>query len=185
MYAAKLLLSSFVFCQLSALVHSAGGWCDRTGQDPWFSSRSFDVIDEVNKYRRQKGLSPYPCDEVLVETAYEHTKNQIAADTVTTANTECGLHSWKGSMKPFKTCCYPRDGNNCMWKKPSELYAWYDTNGVENSSAASTAKKAVAQWKSSVGHRAPMMGNDGYEFVKKIGCFRNDIYVNCWFSAGL
>merc|ERR1712126_652726 len=191
-----IILSTFLFSQLLTLVYSDGGWCDRTGQDKWFDDRIFPLMDAVNDYRRQNGRPAIKCDEILTETAYRHTVNQIAKPPGSSSKCSSNGHSWLSSDKQgfsrLKTCCYDNDAN-CMLNKPHELYEWYTGFGFEITcrvSKDSPLSEVLDCWKDSkgqigtiVGENDIILGKNGWD-LKRIGCFRNGDWANCWFSEG-
>jgi len=186
-----IILSTFLFSQLLTLVYSDGGWCDRTGQDKWFDDRIFPLMDAVNDYRRQNGRPAIKCDEILTETAYRHTVNQIAENPQTSSKCSPNVHSWLSSDKQgfsrLKPCCVDNN-NECMWNKPHELYEWYTGKGYEvtvGPGSQLSAGQVLEIWKDSKLHNDVILGKNGWEKrVKRIGCFVNDSWANCWFSEG-
>jgi len=84
-----------------------------------------------------------------------------------------------------------------MWKKPNQLHESYTGHGFEvtvgpqkGSAKGSplTAAGVLESWKGSKGHRDVILGNPGKNHwdknVKKMGCFINEAWANCWFSKG-
>ena len=111
----------------------------------------------------------------------------------------CNLHSWQVS----NACCYTRNhGNpNCMWQKPKvrlyicslvlsyfynifkQLYGDKRT-GYEISAAGSgtlTEDQFVDLWRKSPGHNGVIMGQGGWNKLKKVGCSHNSNNAHCWF----
>merc|ERR1712080_26035 len=93
----------------------------------------------------------------------------------------------------MKPCCFKKDGSDCMWKKPNELYSWYKGYGFEISvvlgsdsdSPEAAAKGALNSWKGSKGHNDVILAKGAtWKKLTHIGCFRKGEFVNCWLSAG-
>merc|ERR1712025_34636 len=189
-----IILSTFLFSQLLTL--SDGTWCDRNGQDrsKWYDDRIFPLMDAINDYRRQNGRPAIKCDEVLTETAYRHTLNQIAKPPQTSSKCSPNVHSWLSSDKQgfsrLKPCCVDNN-NECMWNKPHELYEWYTGKGYEvtvGPGSQLTAYQVLEKWKGSKVQNDYILGKNGGEVLNRIGCFLNDavfdFWANCWFSEG-
>ena len=80
----------------------------------------------MNKERRRNGKSTLPCNQYLRAIAELHCYDlNDFTKKGGQLNDQCNLHSW---VRPdiaadygYNVCCFPRDGNECMWDKTSEL----------------------------------------------------------------
>jgi len=191
--------------------NGAWDWCSRSSLDKQYRDGIFPLIDAVNSYRRANGLRK--CDGVLVEVAYIHIQDQEAVHPLKSPDCPPNGHNWlspigwtladiatllpqySNNVGNIKSCCFEKDGADCMWKKPRELYSWYKPYGFEVSvvlgtdlsgaSPARAAKGAVEEWKRSKGHNDVILAKgDNWKKLKKIGCFHRGEFVSCWMSSG-
>merc|ERR1712080_112378 len=156
------------------------------------------LFDAVNSYRRANGLSNLKCDEVLTELSYIHTLDQEAVHPLKSSECPANGHNWLSRVgekngRNMKPCCFKKDGSDCMWKKPNELYSWYKGYGFEISvvlgsdsdSPEAAAKGALNSWKGSKGHNDVILAKGAtWKKLTRIGCFRKGKFANCWFSSG-
>lgn len=115
-----------------------------------------ELVDALNVYRQQNGLSAIACSKSLMIVAYTHTKDLYENQPHKVSG--CNMHSWsnKGS---WSACCYTPDHAQaeCMWKKPRELTS-YQGNGFENAASGTpTPDEALTVWKNSPGHNEVML----------------------------
>jgi len=207
-----LLLALVSLFSLYGPANGGCGWCDRC-VDKFYREGIFPLIDAVNSYRRANGLRNLECDGVLVEVANIHVQDQEAVHPLKSSECPPNGHNWLSpigwtladiaTLLPYlsdnvgniKSCCFKKDGDDCMWKKPNELYPWYKPYGFEVSvvlgsdlsgaSAEAAAKGALDSWKGSKGHNDVILAKgDNWRKLKKIGCFRRGEFVNCWMSSG-
>eukprot|EP00092_Neocalanus_flemingeri_P003220 GFUD01003445.1.p1 GENE.GFUD01003445.1~~GFUD01003445.1.p1 ORF type:complete len:162 (-),score=15.60 GFUD01003445.1:412-897(-) len=123
----------------------------------------------------------------------QHTqKNQ--QDVPTPDASECNPHSWLSKNhlgKKGVTCCFPRDGDGCMWNKPEEIAGWNAIGGdgyeitFGPSNGDMTADEAIKAWSKSARHKAVFTKQGKWKKwnLTKIGCFYIGNWANCWFSA--
>jgi len=123
---------------------------------------NMDLVNKINEYRQQNGLSWLPTDETLCKVAYYHARDTVK-NRPDTGN--CNMHSWSWKRMDgikWKGCCYTRDHKNgkCMWKKPREFNSRFVGDGFEISyktSGSANAEKALDSWKKSSGHNNVIM----------------------------
>lgn len=143
------------------------------------------LIDAINAYRMQNGLSAIPASSSLCIVAETHV-NDLRDHAPHQEPGGCNLHSWsdQGSWTP---CCYTPDHNQaqCMWMKPSEL-AGYNSSGYEISYAGgNNPSSAVNSWSNSSGHRNVILNQDiwtNYDW-QAIGAAQHDGYAHVWFGT--
>merc|ERR1711890_29628 len=191
-----LLLALVSLFSLYGPANGGCGWCDRC-VDKFYREGIFPLFDAVNSYRRANGLSNLKCDEILTEVAYIHTLDQEAVNPWKSSECPANGHNWLSRVgeedgRNMKPCCYEKDGADCMWKKPNELYSWYKGYGFEisagvydSASPEAAAEGAPNSWKGSKGHNDVILAKgDTWKKMTRIGCFRKGKFANCWFSSG-
>lgn len=153
------------------------------------SLTEWEIFQQINQYRAEKGLKPVPLSGSLTYVAQQHVLDLAENNPV---SGRCNLHSWssKGSWSP---CCYTEDHKRaaCMWNKPRELTNYpgegyeiaYWTNEPLEPHAFAT--KALKVWKHSPGHNSVIINN--YEWRSSdwkamgVGYFKG--YLVVWFGA--
>ena len=142
-----------------------------------------EIVDLLNDYRAQNGLSAVPCSPSLMVVADTHVHDLHENQPHTVAN--CNLHSWS-DQGTWSACCYTADHAQaqCMWDKPRELTV-YTGNGYENAAAgASSPSAAINMWKNSSAHNAVML-NEGIWSShpwKAVGAALYQGYAVLWFG---
>ena len=142
-----------------------------------------EIVDLLNDYRAQNGLSAVPCSPSLMVVADTHVHDLDENQPHAVAN--CNLHSWS-DQGTWSACCYTADHAQaqCMWDKPRELTV-YTGNGYENAAAgASSPSAAITMWKNSSAHNAVML-NEGIWAShpwKAVGAALYQGYAVLWFG---
>jgi hypothetical protein len=153
------------------------------------SSTEWEIYQQINKYRTERGLRVIPLSESLTYVAQMHVRDLAENNPV---NGRCNLHSWsdKGNWSP---CCYTEDQRRaeCMWKKPGELTNYTD-NGYEIAywtnepmDPKAFAAKALRIWKGSPGHNSVIINIRQWKRLewKAVGVGYYKGYMVVWFGA--
>merc|ERR1719450_255778 len=154
---------------------------DYQGRRTGISCNSLE--SKINQARTQGGLPALGCDQGMRNVANSHVKdNQQARQQGLKLDSKCNLHSWQVS----NACCYTSNHKNpnCMWKKPEQLYG-DKRPGYEISAAGSgifTDDKIMDLWRKSPGHNGVIMGQGGWNKLKKVGCSHDSSNAHCWFA---
>lgn len=142
------------------------------------------LINTINAYRVENGLSKIPVSVSLNKVATIHVADLIAYHV---PNGPCNLHSWSKNGK-WKSCCYDDDHSNsaCMWNKPRELTN-YKGDGYEIAVFCSdgiSPELALSLWKTSPGHHNMIMNRGKWKKVKwkAIGAEIKGNYAVVWFG---
>ena len=153
------------------------------------SQEEWEIYQQINEYRAEKGLAAVPLSGSLTYVAQTHVwdlaENSAAAG-------RCNLHSWssKGNWSP---CCYTGDHKRaeCMWNKAKELTNYpgvayeiaYWTN--EPLDPKAFAAKALLKWKESMEHNAVIINSREWRQLDwkamGVGYFKG--YMVVWFGA--
>lgn len=147
------------------------------------SPAALQLIELVNAYRAENGLTAIPASPSLCTVAAAHTRD--LAEHAPHAQPGCNLHSWSdgGDWMP---CCYTEDHAQapCMWNKPRELTG-YRGIGYENAAAGITdPDEALASWQSSSGHDEVILnrGKWGSHPWRAIGADVHGGFAVLWFG---
>ncbi|MBE0585660.1 MAG: CAP domain-containing protein [Desulfofustis sp.] len=120
-----------------------------------------ELVELINAYRGQNGLSPIEASRSLTMVGHWHV---IDLETNAPAQGTCNMHSWSGAEPQlWSAVCYTADHANAagMWSKPNEITnGVYYSHGYENaawSSGQISAAQAFNLWKNSPGHNAVIL----------------------------
>lgn len=147
-------------------------------------SEDIQLIDEINNYRIENGLSKIPVSASLNMVAQAHVKDLVENKP---DQGNCNMHSWsdKGS---WKACCYTDDAPNpgCMWDKPREITS-YKGNGYEIAASASkdiNIALAIDLWKNSPPHKDVILNKNEFSNYtwNAIGAAIYMNYAVVWFG---
>lgn len=121
------------------------------------------LVEQINAYRKKKGLPSIPWSQNLAIVAQLHATDLQQFPP----KSPCNMHSWSANGK-WKPCCYTPDHKeaSCMWNKPKELTG-YPGQGFEIS-AMNTGENVqwLAQWQRSQAHHQVII-NEGIWKGKK------------------
>eukprot|EP01125_Pyxidicula_operculata_P006663 TRINITY_DN2295_c0_g1_i1.p1 TRINITY_DN2295_c0_g1~~TRINITY_DN2295_c0_g1_i1.p1 ORF type:complete len:533 (+),score=162.41 TRINITY_DN2295_c0_g1_i1:29-1627(+) len=138
------------------------------------------LVDLVNDYRVQNGLSRVPFSQSLMTVGQYHATAMSANDvSCTGCASDCGMHSWPPPTTPnlWVGCCFPRNNSNptCMWNKPQEITSsWskpYPSEGFENGAfmygtpTTGTEAQILANWKASSPHNSVILNIGAWSMV--------------------
>lgn len=153
-----------------------------------FSQEELELYNNINAYRKQKGLPAIPASGALTYVAQVHAKDLY--DHYQESN-RCNLHSWSknGHWEP---CCYTDNHRRaeCMWFKPAELTG-FDGVGYEMvyystypEDVSNMQVGALEGWKESRKHHEMIINKDIWRQVewKAIGVAIHKTYAVVWFS---
>lgn len=147
------------------------------------SPAGLQLIEMVNAYRTERGLSAIPASPSLCTVAATHTRD--LAEHAPHAAAGCNLHSWsaRGNWTP---CCYTEDHaqSACMWRKPGELTR-YRGFGFENSAAGvSSPDEALQLWRMSPEHDAVILNRGTWTSYpwRAIGADVHGGFALLWFG---
>jgi len=147
------------------------------------------LVEIINNYRVEQGLSPIPQSSSLMKVAQAHVND---LETTNSASGVCNLHSWSDQGN-WSACCYTSDHAQaeCMWNKPNEItQGVYQGNGYEisaNYSSSMNATKALEIWKGSEPHHDVILNRDIWKDNKwnAIGGAISNSYAVVWFGEEL
>lgn len=155
------------------------------------SSEENLLLNKINDYRLENGLTEIPLSASLTKVAQNHAYDLSYNRP---AKEECNMHSWSSNGN-WKECCYTNDHKEkeAMWSKPSEITS-YTGEGYEicfgfaqfevyNGDTVS-AQTAFDSWQLSPGHNAVMINKKVWKKTKwnaiGIGIVRD--FVCVWFG---
>lgn len=154
---------------------------DQKDQDKKISAEEEVLKNQIQAYRKQKGLPEIPWSENLAIVARLHAEDLQKYPP----KAPCNMHSWSKNG-PWTPCCYTPDHKEaaCMWQKPKELSS-YPGHGYEIS-AMNTADQVdwLAQWQKSKGHHQVLI-NEGIwkgKTWKAMGLAIRKPYAVVWFG---
>jgi uncharacterized protein YkwD len=131
------------------------------------SAEEKSLAEQINFYRRSKGLRPVKVSRSLTYVAKVHCADLGRYGSEIKRG--CNMHSWSrhGKWTPVD---YYEDHRNAakMWSKPSELTA-YTGEGYEiayENDDNATAAGALAGWKTSSGHNAVILNAGAWRSLK-------------------
>lgn len=153
------------------------------------SLEEWEIYQQINEYRAEKGLAPVPLSGSLTYVAQTHVCDLVENKA---ASGRCNLHSWssKGSWSP---CCYTGDHKRaeCMWNKAKELTNYpgvayeiaYWTNEPLDPKAFAT--KALMKWRESLEHNSVIINSREWRQLdwKAMGVGYYKGYMVVWFGA--
>jgi hypothetical protein len=153
------------------------------------SPEVWEIFQQINEYRTEKGLAAVPLSGSLTYVAQTHVWD-LAENSA--ASGRCNLHSWssKGNWSP---CCYTGDHKRaeCMWNKAKELTNYpgvayeiaYWTNEPLDPKAFAT--KALLKWKESLEHNSVIINSREWRQLdwKAMGVGYYKGYMVVWFGA--
>lgn len=145
------------------------------------SPEEVKLLNNINAYRKSKGLNPIQNSANLNLVAQLHVKELQEAPP----EGKCNMHSWTGKFGE-KPCCYTSDNKEaaCMWSKPSE-FSSYKGNGYEIAAFNTDSDVDwLAQWKESPGHHAVIINLKTWKTIRwnAIGIAIREPYAVVWFG---
>ncbi len=147
------------------------------------------LLDAVNAYRIDNGLSAVPWSKSLITVAQWHAWD---AGANTPFDTACNLHSWSAARPDLWTAvCYTPDHANAegMWFKPREITGnIYTGYGFENAAwGYSSPEAALNGWKGSPGHNNVILNREAWASqtfrAMGVGINSEANYYFLWFST--
>lgn len=158
---------------------------DSAANKTCLSAEEQRLVENINNYRKSKGLPTLTATKSLTHVAQIHVKDLAENNPASGA---CNMHSWS-ARGTWSACCYTRDHAkaSCMWKKPAELTA-YQGNGYEISAMSSGGIDGVSAlriWQSSSGHNAVIINEGMWNRPWRafgVGIYRG--YAVSWFGHG-
>jgi len=156
-------------------------------QNACITSTEKQIYDQLNQYRRSKGLPTIPLSKKLTQVAQAHVKDLAENYDFKEGDNRCNMHSWS-DRGVWSGCCYTDDHAEaaCMWNKPKEI-AGYMSSGYEIAhfnSAGVTASEAIEGWKGSKSHNEVMINLGIWKQVTwravGVGVFQD--YAVIWFG---
>lgn len=158
------------------------------------SEAESELIQLINTYRNENGLSSVPVSRSLTTVAKWHVIDlkENNPDVGTDHGYACNLHSWSNAQPTlWSAVCYTGDHQYAqgMWNKPREITNnAYSGNGFENaywSSGQVSATGAFNGWKNSPGHNAVILETGiwaGQNFPA-MGVAVYEHYAVLWFGS--
>jgi hypothetical protein len=153
------------------------------------SLEEWEIYQQINEYRAEKGLVPVPLSGSLTYVAQTHVWD-LAENKA--ASGRCNLHSWSSNGN-WSPCCYTGDHKRaeCMWNKAKELTNYpgvayeiaYWTN--EPLDPKAFAAKALLKWRESVEHNSVIINSREWRQLdwKAMGVGYYKGYMVVWFGA--
>lgn len=194
-----------LLCVISGI--SGDPYCHQLEQ----KHKSETLIKKINSKRIEAGVGTLTADQTLCYVAMKHVLDLTAnANCPKRVDGSCNTHSWGNCNRyhlidDVKSCCYPRDGGDCIWLKPTEFNKGFNTSTWDNSGyeivsgplPGMTPEIAVQSWLDSTGvHKEVMLKKYIYKdpnetpnkpsqtvLQKRIGAAVWGKFAVAWFSG--
>lgn len=189
MFGARFLLLLGLLLSIVSCV-PASSTVDERCQNHGNTSEEKALIQLVNAYRAEHGLSVVPLSASLTIVAQLHLVDLVAFQP---DQAPCNAHSWSAQAGGTE-CCYTPDHaeSKCMWDKPRELTT-YTGDGFEIAFGSTdkafaryvaTANDALESWKGSPGHNDVLLQRGSWEGVewKAMGVAVYKGFAAIWFG---
>jgi len=183
----KLALTFFVMVSISPFTKQSFAIEDIS--EICLSKEEKALYDEINQYRKRRGLNTIKLSRSLSFVAKQHAFD-LANNNVTSK--KCNMHSWSDNER-WTGCCYTNDHKEarCMWNKPKELtdypgdgyeIVFYST--YEYNFGRTYSKDALDSWSKSKGHNSVILNLGVWKNINwssiGIGIFEG--YACVWFG---